>query len=146
MKGKIVEIKISEKKGEPKISIDEGELEVDFGLKGDAHGGSWDRQVSLFGLESINKMKKIGVKGLCTSKFVENITTEGVNPLSLSVGTQLYINDSVLEVTQIGKECHKKCAIYHQTGGCVMTTEGVFAKVIKGGKIRLGDDIMFEII
>lgn len=138
---KVLAINISEKKGVPKTTIDEGEFIVDFGLKGDAHGGNWHRQVSLLGQESIDKVAALGVKGLCTGKFAENITTEGIVLYELPVGTRLDIGGVIMEVTQIGKECHKKCAIYHQIGDCVMPKEGIFAKVIKGGVIKKGDCI-----
>jgi MOSC domain-containing protein YiiM len=86
-------------------------------------------------------MKQIGVKGLCTGKFAENITTEGIKLWKLPVGTKLQIGETIQEVTQIGKECHTKCAIYHQVGNCIMPTEGIFTKVIKGGKVKVGDEI-----
>lgn len=137
----VIAINISEKKGIPKRTIDEGEFIVDFGLKGDIHGGNWHRQVSFLGQESIDKMTAVGVKGLCSGKFAENITTLGIKLYSLPVGTRIKINQVVFEVTQIGKECHQKCAIYHQIGDCVMPKEGIFAKVITGGTIKAGDII-----
>ncbi|MDK2917919.1 MAG: hypothetical protein PWQ37_652 [Candidatus Petromonas sp.] len=138
---KVVAINISEKKGVPKKFIKEGYFIEDHGLEGDAHAGKWHRQVSLLGNESIEKMKQIGVKGLCTGKFAENITTEGIKLWKLPVGTKLQIGETIQEVTQIGKECHTKCAIYHQVGNCIMPTEGIFTKVIKGGKVKVGDEI-----
>lgn len=141
---KVIAINISERKGIPKTTIDMGEFIEDFGLKGDAHGGNWHRQVSFLGQESIDKVKALGVKGLCTGKFAENITTEGIELYSLPIGTQLNINGVIFEVTQIGKECHQKCAIYHQVGDCVMPKEGIFARVIKGGVVRPGDEIVVE--
>jgi MOSC domain-containing protein YiiM len=138
---KVLAINISEKKGIPKTTIDEGEFIVDFGLKGDAHGGNWHRQVSLLGQESIDKVTALGVKGLCTGKFAENITTEGIVLYELPVGTKLNIGGVIMEVTQIGKECHKGCAIFHQVGDCVMPKEGIFTKVLKGGVIKKGDSI-----
>ncbi|MCX7708347.1 MAG: MOSC domain-containing protein [Clostridia bacterium] len=139
---KVTAINISEKKGVPKTPIQEGEFIVDFGLKGDAHGGNWHRQVSFLGQESIDKVTALGVKGLCTGKFAENITTEGIELYSLPIGTKLEVGDVLFEVTQIGKECHRKCAIFHQVGDCVMPKEGIFARVIKGGMIRAGDEIV----
>jgi MOSC domain-containing protein YiiM len=139
---KVLAINISEKKGVPKNTIPEGEFVVDFGLKGDAHGGNWHRQVSLLGQESIDKMTALGIKGLCTGKFAENITTEGITLYELPVGTKFKIADCLFEVTQIGKECHKKCAIYHQIGDCIMPKEGIFAKVLSGGIVRPGDEII----
>jgi len=138
---RVTAINISEKKGVPKNTIDEGEFIVDFGLKGDAHGGNWHRQVSLLGQESIDKVTALGVKGLCTGKFAENLTTEGIVLYELPVGTKMDINGVILEVTQIGKECHQKCAIFKLVGDCVMPKEGIFAKVLKGGIIRKGDEI-----
>jgi len=138
---RVVAVNISERKGVPKKTIEVGELIENFGLKGDAHAGNWHRQVSLLGQESIDKMKALGIKGLCTGKFAENLTTEGIELYSLKVGTRLKIGDALLEVTQIGKECHQKCAIYHQVGECVMPKEGIFAKVIKGGTVKAGDSI-----
>lgn len=141
MAGKVVAINLSEKKGVPKKSVDEGEFIAGFGLKGDAHGGSWHRQVSLLGKESIKKMEALGIKGLCTGKFAENITTEGIELYNLPVGTRLAIGSVILEVTQIGKECHQKCAIYKLVGDCIMPKEGIFAKVVKGGVVKKGDPI-----
>lgn len=141
MKGKIVAVNISEKKGVPKKTIEQGEFRVDHGLVGDAHAGNWHRQVSLLGIESINKMKALGIEGLCTGKFAENLTTEGLELWKLPVGTKLKIGDTLQEVTQIGKECHQKCAIFHQVGNCVMPTEGIFTKVLKDGIIKAGDEI-----
>lgn len=138
---RVTAINISEKKGVPKNTIDEGEFIVDFGLKGDAHGGNWHRQVSLLGQESIDKVTALGVKGLCTGKFAENLTTEGIVLYELPIGTKMDINGVILEVTQIGKECHQKCAIFKLVGDCVMPKEGIFAKVLKGGIIRKGDEI-----
>lgn len=138
---RVLAINISEKKGIPKTTILEGEFVVDFGLKGDAHGGNWHRQVSLLGQESIDKMIDSGIKGLNPGNFAENLTTEGVELYSLPIGTTLDINSVILEVTQIGKECHQKCAIYNQVGECVMPKEGIFARVIKGGIIKPGDEI-----
>lgn len=136
-------INISTKKGIPKEPIPEGNFVVDFGLEGDAHGGNWHRQVSLLGQESIDKMAETGIKGLCSGKFAENLTTEGIELYNLPVGSNFKINDVLFEVTQIGKECHKGCAILKQVGDCVMPREGIFAKVLKGGKIKPGDNIEF---
>jgi MOSC domain-containing protein YiiM len=138
---RVVAINISEKKGVPKVTIPEGNFIEEFGLEGDAHGGKWHRQVSLLGIESIDKMKAIGVQGLCTGKFAENLTTEGIVLFELPVGTKLKIGETVQEVTQIGKECHQKCAIYHTVGDCVMPKEGIFTRVLKGGVVKAGDAI-----
>lgn len=142
MDGRVTAINISEKKGIPKDTIPEGEFVVDFGLKGDAHGGNWHRQVSLLGQESIDKVTAQGIVGLCTGKFAENITTEGIVLYELPVGTKFQISDVLFEVTQIGKECHQKCAIFKMVGDCVMPKEGIFAKVLKGGIVKAGDEII----
>ena len=139
--GKVVAINISDKKGVPKITIPEGEFVENHGLAGDAHAGNWHRQVSLLGIESINKMTESGIKDLGAGKFAENLTTEGIELWKLPVGTRLKIGETLQEVTQIGKECHTKCAIFQKVGSCVMPTEGIFTRVLKGGIIRPGDEI-----
>ncbi len=138
---KVIAINRSEKKGTIKQPVPEGNFLVDFGLEGDAHASNWHRQVSLLGAESIRKMEQLGIEGLCSGKFAENITTEGIVLYELPVGSHLRIGPCLMEITQIGKECHKHCAIYHQIGSCVMPTEGVFARVLTGGIIRAGDEI-----
>ena len=138
---KVIAVNISEKKGVPKRSMPEGNFIVDYGLEGDAHGGKWHRQVSLLGVESINKMKELGVEGLCTGRFAENLTTEGIKLWECPVGTKLQIGNTLHEVTQIGKECHTKCAIFQQVGNCIMPTEGIFTRVLRGGKVKVGDEI-----
>ncbi|SCY03759.1 MOSC domain-containing protein [Alkaliphilus peptidifermentans] len=138
---KVVSINISSEKGIPKDPIDKGEFLIDFGLKEDSHGGDWHRQVSLLAQESIEKIKDMGVKDLSPGRFAENITTEGICLYELPVGTQLKIGDTIQEVTQIGKECHTRCAIFHTVGDCVMPKEGIFTKVIKGGTVKAGDSI-----
>lgn len=137
-------VNISEKKGEIKHPIEKGFFKINHGLVGDAHAGEWHRQVSLLGTESIEKMKASGVQGLCSGKFAENITTEGICLYEIPVGTILKIGDVTLEVTQIGKECHLGCQIRQLVGDCVMPREGVFAKVITEGYIQAGDDIVVE--
>ncbi len=138
---KVTAINISEKKGVIKHPIPEGEFIVDWGLKDDAHGGNWHRQVSLLGQESIDKMTAMGVEGLCTGKFAENLTTEGIELFTLPIGTTLAINDVRLLVTQIGKECHVGCQIRQLVGDCIMPREGIFCKVMHPGTIRPGDEI-----
>ena len=137
---KIVSISTSRKKGTRKTTVDSAEVLKDHGLKDDAHAGDWHRQVSLLGLESI---RKIQVKGLDVSAgdFAENITTRGVPLASLPLGTRLRIGSAVLKVTQIGKECHNRCAIYYKAGDCIMPREGVFARVLHGGRVACGDTI-----
>jgi MOSC domain-containing protein YiiM len=141
LKGKVVAINISEKKGVMKKPIEEGNFKEGFGLEGDAHAGKWHRQVSLLGVESIDKMKKIGIKGLCSGNFAENLTTEGITLYEIPIGTKLKIGETIQEVTQIGKECHDTCAIKKKVGQCVMPKEGIFTQVLKGGKIKAGDEI-----
>lgn len=141
MKGKVLSINISEKKGTPKTKINPGVLIEDFGFEGDAHAGKWHRQVSLLAKESIEKSKGLPNDGLCHGVFAENITTEGIELYTIPVGTQLKVGECIIEISQIGKECHEGCAIQKLVGKCVMPREGVFAKVIKGGKIFEGDSI-----
>lgn len=142
---KVVSINISEKKGTIKIPIEKGYFRVNHGLEGDAHAGNWHRQISLLTQESIDKMKAMGIWDLVAGKFAENITTEGIQLYTLSVGTILKVGDEViLKITQIGKKCHEACEIRKITGDCIMPREGVFAKVIKGGYIKTGDKIVIE--
>lgn len=141
MEGKVLSINISEKKGTPKTKINPGVLIEDFGFEGDAHAGKWHRQVSLLAKESIEKSKGLPSDGLCHGVFAENITTEGIELYTIPVGTQLKVGECIIEISQIGKECHEGCAIQKLVGKCVMPREGIFAKVIKGGKVFEGDSI-----
>ena len=141
MSGKVVAVNISEKKGTPKKTVEEGKLIENFGLEGDAHAGKWHRQVSLLGVESIEKAKAGPTNGLCHGVFAENITTEGITLYTLPVGTKLKVGECLLEISQIGKECHEGCAVSKLVGQCVMPREGVFARVVKGGVVRPGDEI-----
>lgn len=139
--GRIVAVCVSANKGERKKNIGRGMLIANHGLEGDAHAGPWHRQVSLLAMESIAKMQAKGLK-VGPGDFAENLTTEGIDLLSLPVGTKLKIGDRVLaEVTQIGKECHSRCAIYRQAGDCVMPREGIFVAVLEGGPVQVGDRI-----
>ena len=134
-------ISISETKGVRKDNVPSAVLRPEHGIEKDAHAGTWHRQVSLLAKESIEKMI---AKGLAVGPgdFAENITTEGIDLVSLPIGHQLRLGEEVLvEVTQIGKECHERCAIYHQAGDCVMPREGIFAKVLAGGTVRVDDSI-----
>jgi len=142
---KVTAVNISEKKGVIKHPIEKGLFKFNHGLLGDAHAGNWHRQVSFLGVESINKMKAAGAEGLSAGKFAENITTEGIILYELTVGTKLKIGDVVLEVTQIGKECHLGCEIRKLVGDCIMPREGIFAKVLEEGYIKAGDDIVVEV-
>jgi MOSC domain-containing protein YiiM len=141
MKGTVLSVNISEKKGTPKKQVNPGVLIENFGVEGDAHAGKWHRQVSLLGVESIEKAKLGPTNGLCHGVFAENITTEGIELYTLPVGTRLFIGDAVLEISQIGKECHEGCQISKLVGKCVMPREGVFAVVLKGGTVCAGDAI-----
>jgi len=136
----VVAVSISEKKGERKTPVTAVDLLVNHGIDGDAHAGEWHRQVSLLAEESIDKMRALGLN-VNAGDFAENITTRGINLVSLPVGSNLQVGESLLEVTQIGKECHTRCAIYYQAGDCVMPKEGIFARVITGGTVRPVDKI-----
>ena len=141
-RGRVLAVNISEHKGTKKTNIVSCTLLKDFGLKGDAHGGPWHRQVSLLANESVEKMKAKGLE-VSYGDFAENITTEGIDLVSLPIGTEIRIGDSiVLRVTQIGKECHERCAIYYQAGDCVMPKEGIFAEVVSEGEVKVGDEIV----
>jgi MOSC domain-containing protein YiiM len=143
-RGKVLAVNISEKKGTKKTNIRSCPLFKDSGLKDDAHAGPWHRQVSLLANESIEKMKAKGLK-VGYGDFAENITTEGIDLVHLPLGTDIQIGKSViLRVTQIGKECHTRCAIYYQAGDCVMPKEGIFAQVVNEGKVEVGDEIIIE--
>ena len=139
---RIIAVCRSEKKGTKKEIIAEGMLRKDYGLVGDAHAdSSTHRQVSLLAIESINKIRSLGFD-TAPGDFAENLTTEGLDLVSLPVGTRLSIGrDTILELTQIGKECHTRCAIYRQVGKCIMPEEGVFARVISPGLVTAGDKV-----
>lgn len=136
----VIAVCVSDNKGERKKPVQMVELRVNHGIVGDAHAGDWHRQVSLLAQESIDKMRAMGLD-VTTGDFAENITTSGIKLVSLPIGSHLKIGDTLLEVTQIGKECHTRCAIFHQAGDCVMPKEGIFAKVIRPGIIKPGDQI-----
>lgn len=139
--GKIIAVCTSPKKGMRKKNVGEGILVEEHGLEGDAHTGAWHRQVSLLANESIGKMTDMGLD-VGPGDFAENITTEGIDLVSLPVGTRISIGpDALAEVTQIGKECHNRCAIYYQAGDCVMPREGIFVRVLKGGPVKVGQEI-----
>jgi MOSC domain-containing protein YiiM len=141
MKGKVISVNISDKKGEKKHNITTCRLLEGHGLDQDAHGGPWHRQVSLLATESIAKIVKMGLN-VKPGDFAENLTTEGLDLPSLPIGTQMKVGDKVLmKVTQIGKECHTRCAIFQQVGDCVMPKEGIFTEVITGGDVKVGDEI-----
>ena len=138
--GRVVAICTSVKKGTKKKEVKEIELVEDFGLKGDAHGGKWHRQVSLLAKEEIDSFNEKGGK-VVYGDFGENLVTEGIDLASLSVGDKIIIGDALIEITQLGKKCHDKCEIFYSVGECIMTTKGIFGKVLKGGAISLGEKI-----
>jgi MOSC domain-containing protein YiiM len=141
LRGNIVAVCTSNKKGIRKRNVGEAQLKVDWGIVGDAHAADWHRQVSLLAMESIEKMHALGLN-IGPGSFAENLTTQGIDPLSLPIGSQVRVGDqAILEITQHGKICHDRCAIYYQVGDCVMPREGVFAKVIKGGQVKVGDTV-----
>jgi MOSC domain-containing protein YiiM len=140
----VVGVCTSEKKGEKKKDIHEGILKADFGLVGDAHSeAGWHRQLSMLGTSSIEKMNKLGVD-VGSGDFAENLTVfdDTFKLFLLPVGTQIQIGrDILVEVTQIGKECHEHCAIFKKVGTCVMPVEGIFVRILKGGLIKTGDEV-----
>jgi len=139
--GQIIAVCTSVNKGERKTNIGSGLLVKGFGLEGDAHGGDWHRQVSLLATESIAKMQAAGLD-VGPGDFAENLTTRGIDLCSLPIGTRLLVGgQALLEISQIGKICHERCAIYYQAGDCVMPREGIFAVVLEGGPVRVGDVI-----
>jgi len=143
MTGKVVSINISARKGERKTPVPKALVREGFGIETDAHASStWHRQVSLLAIESIEKMRTMGLK-VGPGDFAENLTTEGLDLVVLPVGSRLRIGAEVeAEVTQIGKVCHDRCAIYEQAGDCVMPREGIFVKILKGGELQVGDAIV----
>lgn len=138
--GKVIAVCISEKKGTQKTEVPSIKLVPEWGIEGDAHAGKWHRQVSLLALEKIEAFRERGAN-VDFGAFGENIIVEGFDLRSLPVGTRFRIGDALLELTQIGKECHTHCAIYHQVGDCIMPREGVFTVVLEGGVVKAGDPI-----
>jgi MOSC domain-containing protein YiiM len=137
---RVTAVCVSGRKGERKKPVPSVALIADHGVQGDAHAGDGHRQVSLLAAESIEKMRRKGLS-VSAGDFAENVTTEGIRLTELPVGARLRIGEAVIEVTQIGKECHTRCAIYHQAGDCVMPREGIFAWVVEPGKVSPGDII-----
>ncbi len=138
---KIIAVCRSEQKGTKKEVVDNITIRKNYGVVGDAHADSkTHRQVSLLAIESIQKMQNLGLYVDC-GDFAENITTEGIDLVSLPIGTRLHIGKVILELTQKGKECHVGCAIFREVGKCIMPKEGMFAKAIQGGRIKAGDII-----
>ncbi|HED01065.1 MAG TPA: MOSC domain-containing protein [Proteobacteria bacterium] len=141
---KIVSITISKRKGTRKVAVEEAFLVQDYGFEGDAHAGPWHRQVSFLAAESIERTRSQGLD-VTFGDFAENIATSGIDWQKVPVGTRVKLGDSALvEITQIGKECHNRCAIYYLAGDCIMPREGIFARVLKGGKVRCGDMVRIE--
>ncbi len=140
MEGRILGICISEKRGTQKHEIKEADMIEGWGIEGDAHGGNWHRQVSLLSYEKIEEFRAKGAD-VAFGAFGENLIVEGFDLRVLPVGTRFSIGDVLLELTQIGKECHNHCEIYQKMGDCIMPREGVFAEVMKGGHIKTGDPI-----
>lgn len=138
--GKVIAVCTSPAKGTQKTEAEEGIFIEEFGIEGDAHAGKWHRQVSLLSYDKIEEFRKKGAD-VVNGSFGENLVVKGIDFSSLSVGTRLYCNDVILEMTQIGKECHHGCAIFRKMGDCIMPREGVFARVIRGGRIKAGDEM-----
>jgi MOSC domain-containing protein YiiM len=141
--GKVVAVSLSASKGEKKTPVPSAVLLADHGLQDDAHAGPGPRQVSLLSSESIGKMRAKGLS-VGPGDFAENITVEGFDLTGSKPGDRIRVGEAVLEITRIGKECHNRCAIYIQAGDCVMPREGVFARVVRGGRVAAGDAVMKE--
>jgi molybdopterin adenylyltransferase len=139
--GEVVSVNVADRKGVRKEPVEVINLLVEHGVEGDAHAGPWHRQVSLLANESIEKMLP-SCPTVNPGAFGENITTQGLRLYDLPVGARMYVGMTLLEVTQIGKECHDRCAIFHQAGDCVMPREGIFVRVIEGGEIAPGDGMV----
>jgi MOSC domain protein len=138
--GEVMGICISKKRGTAKVEVDEANLIEDFGIEHDAHAGNWHRQVSLLSFETREAFKARGAE-IDDGAFGENIIVSGIDLIHLPVGTQIKSGDVLLEVTQIGKECHSHCEIYHRMGECIMPTNGIFTRVLHGGTLKKGDQI-----
>lgn len=139
--GKVIAVCTSPAKGTQKKNVGEAVFIEEFGLEGDAHAGNWHRQVSLLSHDKIEAFRKRGAE-VSDGAFGENLVVEGIDFRNLPVGTRFQCNDVILEMTQIGKECHHGCEIFQKMGDCIMPREGVFARVIKGGVIKSGDYLM----
>ena len=143
-RGTVLAVCISEKTGTRKTNVGRARLIVEHGLEGDAHAGPWHRQVSFLAQESADKVRAHGLE-IGAGDFAENILTVGLELFSLPIGTRMRVGaEAELEVTQIGKECHTGCAIRQLTGDCVMPREGIFARVLRGGMVQVGDEIEIE--
>lgn len=142
--GNVVAVCRSEKKGTEKINIERGMLIKEYGLENDAHAGNWHRQISLLSYQKIEAFREKGAE-VEFGAFGENLIVDGIDFRSLPVGTKFYVNDAILQLTQIGKECHNGCAIYQRMGDCIMPREGVFARVLQGGEVAVGDEMRYEL-
>ncbi len=141
-RGRVKTVSVSRKKGVKKTNVTQVRLVIDHGIEHDAHAGKWHRQVSMLAMESVSKIRDKGLD-VKPGDFAENITTEGIDLCRLPIGTCMQIGDTVnVEVTQIGKACHNRCAIFHAVGDCVMPREGIFVRVLNSGVIRAGDSIV----
>jgi MOSC domain-containing protein YiiM len=143
MSASVLAVCTSVNKGERKKPVPSVELVTAHGIAGDGHAGDWHRQVSLLAQESIDKMRAMGLS-VSAGDFAENITTSGIDLVSLPIGSRISLGSALLEVTQIGKECHTRCAIFYQAGDCVMPKEGIFARVLTGGIVTPGTEIRIE--
>lgn len=141
--GKIIAVCTSPEKGMIKHDVREGLLLEELGIEGDAHAGFMHRQVSLIAVEDIRTMME-KLPDLVPGSFAENLTTEGFDLSALKVGDRLKVGETILEVSQIGKECHTKCEVFRKTGDCIMPKKGIFTRVIKGGIVKTGDPIRFD--
>lgn len=142
MKVTVLAVATSRHKGTPKSVAKEVILREDHGIEGDAHAGAWHRQVSLLASERIEEARQKGFE-VSFGDFAENIATVGIDWKGVSIGSRFLVGESaVLEITQIGKECHGKCAVYYRNGDCIMPREGVFARVIRAGRVRQGDNLL----
>lgn len=141
--GKVLAVCISEKKGTQKKNIQEANFIEDFGIEKDAHAGKWHRQVSLLSYEKIEDFRNRGAE-VADGAFGENLVVSGFDFKNLPIGTRFRCNDVVLELTQIGKECHHGCEIFQKMGDCIMPREGVFTKVLRGGRIKVGDELVIQ--
>lgn len=141
--GRVIAVNVSRQKGGPKDPQPSVTLVAGHGIEGDAHAGPWHRQVSVLANESVDKMRALGAE-VDPGSFAENVTTEGLLVHGLPVGTRLHLGSALVEVTQIGKECHEHCAVYARVGDCVMPREGIFVRVLEGGEARPGDSVTIE--
>lgn len=139
--GRVAAVCISEKKGTQKQDVGRAEFVADWGIRGDAHAGKWHRQVSLLSLDRVEEFRARGAQ-VGAGAFGENLLVAGFDFKTLPVGSRFRCGQVELEMTQVGKQCHAHCAIYHQVGDCIMPREGVFARVLHGGTISVGDELI----